>query len=176
MLAARLTSWMTTTPSCAKVTSSTTGIVVLQDVGRAADIGGFAFDFEGVVEQMGLHAQSGFDQPDVFVAGSKEAFYASADADAGFHQVGVGYLQAGEKRRQGLPQYREGFEASTTRWHGLQNTIRHYYTPASQARAQGWVNGFGKRLRRTRPIGGGDSGQRSGRNRNMPEIRCLSPA
>src|SRR5260370_5734057 len=81
---------------------------------------------------MGLNAQTGFDQPDVFIPGAKEAFYASADADTGFHQVGVGYLQIGEIRRQGLPINWEGFEASTTRWHGLQNTIHHYYTLTSQ--------------------------------------------
>jgi hypothetical protein len=34
--------------------------------------------------------------------------------------------------RQGLPINWEGFEASSTRWHGLQNTIHHYYTLASQ--------------------------------------------
>ena len=82
---------------------------------------------------MGLYTQSGFEQPYVFIAGAKEVFYASADADAGFHQVRVGYLQAGEIRRQGLPLTWEGFEASTTRWHGLQNTIHGYYTAWSQA-------------------------------------------
>src|ERR1035437_3224517 len=130
------------------------GVVVLQDVGRAADVLGLAFDFEVVVEQVGLDAQSGFNQPDVFIPGAEEAFDASADADAGFDQVGVGYLQAGENRRQGLPLNWEGFEASTTRWHGLQNTIHDYYTAISQApgviggecgRRLGWGGGGGCR-------------------------------
>jgi hypothetical protein len=46
--------------------------------------------------------------------------------------VGVGYLQAGENRGQGLPMIWEGFEAMT-RWHGLRNTIRNQYTAKSQA-------------------------------------------
>jgi hypothetical protein len=84
---------------------------------------------------MGLDAQSGFEQPDIFIPGAKEAFYSSADAYAGFHQVGVGYLQTEKKRRQGLPLNREGFETSTARWHGLQNTIHVYYTEVSSPRA-----------------------------------------
>ncbi len=98
---------------------------------RAADVVRLAFDFQVVVDQMGVDAQAGFDQPDVFIAGAKEAFDASADTDAGFHQVGVGYLQKGEKRRQGLPLNWEGFESSTTRRHGLQNTIQNHYTELS---------------------------------------------
>jgi len=71
-------------------------IIVLQDVGCTGYVLGLALDFEVVIVQMRLYAQAGFNQPDVFIAGSKEAFYASADADAGFHQVGVGYLQVRE--------------------------------------------------------------------------------
>jgi hypothetical protein len=90
---------------------------------------------------MSLHAQPGFDQPDVFIASAKEAFYASADTDTGFHQVGVGYLLKGEKRRQGLPINWEGFESSTTRWHGLQNTIHNHYTElSSHSPARAGVN------------------------------------
>jgi hypothetical protein len=81
---------------------------------------------------VGLDTQSGFNQPDVFIPGAKEAFYASADAYAGFHQVCVGYLQAGENRRQGLPVTWEGFEASTTRWRGMLHTIHVHYTAKSQ--------------------------------------------
>ena len=83
---------------------------------------GFAFDFEIVVDQLGVDAQSGFDQPDVFIAGSKEAFDASADAHAGFHQVGVGYLQAGEKDRDDRD-YRYDWEAIRTFDHPLARAL-----------------------------------------------------
>ena len=67
-------------------------VVILQDARRADHVLRLALDLQVVVEQMGLDAQPGFDQPDVFIASAKEAFNASADTDTGFHQVGVGYL------------------------------------------------------------------------------------
>ncbi len=70
-------------------------VVVFQDAFGARDVVGFAFDFEVVVDQLGVDAQSGFDQPDVFIAGAEEAFDASADAHASFHRMGAGYLHIG---------------------------------------------------------------------------------
>ncbi len=75
-------------------------VVVFQDVFGAGDVVGFAFDFEVVVYELSVDAQSGFEKPDVFIAGAKQALDASADTHAGFHQVVAGYLQAG-KLKQG---------------------------------------------------------------------------
>ena len=41
-------------------------------------------------------------------------------------------------RRQGLPLDWEGFETSTARWHGLQNTIHVHYTEVSSPRLR-WI-------------------------------------
>ena len=48
-------------------------------------LAGFAFNFQVVVDQLRVDAQPGFDQPDVFVAGAKQAFDASGNTDACFH-------------------------------------------------------------------------------------------
>ena len=60
-------------------------VVVLQNVLGADDVAGLAFDFEIVVDQLRMDAQSGFDQPDVLVAGAKQAFDASVNTHASFH-------------------------------------------------------------------------------------------
>ena len=54
---------------------------------------------EIVVDELCVDAQSGFEKPDIFIAGAKQAFDASADANASFHQVGAGYLQTGDYKR-----------------------------------------------------------------------------
>ena len=53
----------------------------------------FAFDFQIVVDQLRVDVQPGFEQPDIFIACTEEAFYAPADANASFHRMGAGYLQ-----------------------------------------------------------------------------------
>ena len=73
------------------------GVVILQDVSRAVDVFRLTFDFQVVIDELGVDTKSGFEQPDVFVAGSEEAFNASADTHAGFHQVGVGTSKQGKK-------------------------------------------------------------------------------
>ena len=55
-----------------------------------------AFDFQVAVHQVRVDAQTRFDQSDVLIAGSKEAFDASANTHARFHQVAGGYLQEGK--------------------------------------------------------------------------------
>ena len=65
-------------------------VVVLQDVFRAGDVAGLAFDFQVVVDQLRVDTQAGFDQTDVFVAGAEQAFDASADLNACFHLCAEG--------------------------------------------------------------------------------------
>jgi len=44
-----------------------------------------AFDLQGVVEQPRADLKTGFDQADIFIAGPKQGFNATADLYAGFH-------------------------------------------------------------------------------------------
>jgi hypothetical protein len=81
-----------------------------------------------------MDAQSGLDQPDILIAGSKEALDASADTHTGFHQV-VCWIppnreRCRKKRRQELPLLQEGYDSSTTPIPGELKTIQKYYTSA----------------------------------------------
>ena len=116
-------------------------VVVFQDALRAGDVLRFAFDFEVVVDQLGVDAQARFDQPDVFIAGAEQAFDASADAHASFHRVGAGYLQE-EKRRQERTARWEWFEPSTTRLRGRPENHLLYYT----GKGDGTFSGFRRGL------------------------------
>jgi hypothetical protein len=61
------------------------GVVVLENALCAGDAGGFAFDFEIVIDQLGVNSQAGFEKPDVLVPGAEEALDASWNAHASFH-------------------------------------------------------------------------------------------
>ena len=63
--------------------------VVLEDSLGAGHVVGLAFDFDGVAAEFRADVQAGFDEPDVFIAGTEEALDASADLHAGFHLVGT---------------------------------------------------------------------------------------
>ncbi len=60
-------------------------VIVFQDILGPGDVVRFAFDFQIVIDQLSVNAQAGFDQPDIFVAGAKQAFDASVNTHAGFH-------------------------------------------------------------------------------------------
>jgi len=68
-------------------------IVVFEDRFRTTDIVLVAFDFQAIVHELRVDAQTGFNQPNVLISGAKEALDASVNAHAGFHCVGAGYLQ-----------------------------------------------------------------------------------
>src|ERR1039457_3002422 len=78
-----------------------------------------------------MDTQAGFDQTDIFIAGAKEAFDASADTHASLHGVVVGYLRRITRQESTLRWKR--FDRSTTRSRGHLKTIWEYYTSAVKA-------------------------------------------
>jgi hypothetical protein len=60
------------------------GVVILQYARSPRNAIRFTFDFDIVIDQLGMDAQ-GFDQPYVLIPGPKEALDASLNAHACFH-------------------------------------------------------------------------------------------
>src|SRR5579872_4432243 len=73
-------------------------VEIFEDVFSAGNVGRFAFDFQIVVDQLGVNAQAAFQKPDVLISGAKEAFNASQNTHASFHWWGGGYLRSKKKR------------------------------------------------------------------------------
>jgi hypothetical protein len=61
----------------------------------------FPFDFQQAVDELRVHFEARFDQADVLIAGAEQALNASADLHAGFHLVGVWYLQGMRNANKG---------------------------------------------------------------------------
>jgi hypothetical protein len=60
-------------------------VVVFQDIFGARNVSRFAFDFQIVVDELSMYAQSGLQQPNVFIARTEQTFYTSVNANASFH-------------------------------------------------------------------------------------------
>jgi len=83
----------------------------------------FAFNLQIAVNELGVDAQNGFEQPDVFVPGSEEAFDASVDTDAGFGQWINWNLPAGEESDRIFRLAGNRTNLRQTRWRESWNNI-----------------------------------------------------
>ena len=60
-------------------------IVVLQYRFGAIDADGLTLNFEAVIDQLRVHVETSFNQPDIFIASAEQALDAAVNAYAGFH-------------------------------------------------------------------------------------------
>ena len=63
-------------------------VVVFQDVFGAADIARLTFNFQVVVNQLRMDAESGLEQTDIFIASAEQALYTSGNTFGAFDSSG----------------------------------------------------------------------------------------
>ena len=84
--------------------------IIFQNVLGARDVGGFAFNFERVMNELGAHFQSRLEQTDIFVPRTEQAFDSTDDGYAYFHLAGIGVLRLrmNEYASRRAPAYERG--------------------------------------------------------------------